>query len=317
MGYKQLTLTQRYQIKALLTAGYSILCVADKLTCHRSTIYREINRNRCSRTYDPEIANEKAILRRKYSTKKKRLSPEMKTFIRDKLKAGWSPEQIYGYCAKNGIDMISHESIYRYIAKNKKRGGELYKRLRRGTRRKRKYGSLHRAQNIKNRTSIDERPKVVDERSRIGDWEADLVIGKNHKGVLLTLVERRSRYTLAKLLPNKKASVVSQAIIELLEPIKESVLSVTFDNGSEFAFHQKIANELSTNAYFAHPYASWERGTNENTNGLIRQFIPKGASFDGLTDGFVEKILNSLNLRPRKVLGFSFPIEVFAERLIV
>ncbi len=144
----------------------------------------------------------------------------MKTFIRDKLKLGWSPEQIYGYCRKNCTNMISHESIYRYIAKNKKNGGDLYKHLRRGTRRKRKYGSLHRTQNIKNRTSIDERPRVVDERSRIGDWEADLVIGKNHKGVLLTLVERRSRYTLAKLLPNKKASVVAQAIIELLEPVK-------------------------------------------------------------------------------------------------
>ena len=317
MRYKQLTLIQRYQIKAFLTAGYQISYIADKLKCHKSTIYREIKRNRCPRTYDPKIANEKAVLRRKYSTKRKRLSPEMKRFIRDKLKTHWSPEQIYGYCMKNGIDMISHESIYRYIAKNKRLGGALYRCLRRGTKRKRKYGSLHRTQNIKNRISIDERPKIVNERSRIGDWEADLIIGKNHKGILLTLVERHSRYTLAKLLPNKKASVVSKAIIELLEPIKEFVFSVTFDNGSEFAFHEKIVDELSINAYFAHPYASWERGTNENTNGLIRQFIPKGASFDGLTDGFVEKILKSLNLRPRKVLGFRFPLEVFAERLIV
>ena len=145
MHYKQLTLEQRYQIKAFLTAGYSVSFVANEQKIHRSTIYRELQRNSSTRSYNPAIANEKAILRRQYSKKKRRLTLEMKTFIRDKLKASWSPEQIYGHCKRHEIDMISHELIYRHIAKNKTQGGALYKYLRRGTKRKRKYGSLQRA----------------------------------------------------------------------------------------------------------------------------------------------------------------------------
>jgi len=317
MRYKQLTLEQRYQIKALLTAEYSFSFVAKTLKVSYSTIYRELRRNSGPRSYQPKIAHEKALLRRKYSKKKRRLTPEMKSFIRDKLRASWSPEQIYGYCKKHGINMVCHETIYKHIANNKALGGALYKHLRRGTKRKRRYGSLQRAQNIKNRISIDERPEVVAERSRIGDWEADLVVGKNHKGVLLTIVERRSRYTVAKLLPCKKASVVSNAISELLYPIKEFVHSITFDNGPEFAFHEIVSEALDADAYFAHPYSSWERGTNENTNGLIRQFIPKGTAFDKLSDGYVKKVIRQLNRRPRKVLGFRLPVAAFAERPIV
>jgi len=317
MQYKQLTLEQRYQIKALLTAGYSIEHVANIIKVHRTTVYRELARNKYAKRYDPTIASQKAFIRRHYSKKKKRLTPEMSAFIRDKIKTYWSPEQIYGYCKKHGIDMVCHESIYKYIENNKAIGGSLYKYLRQGKKRKRKYGSLKRAQNIKNRVSIENRPKVVDTRIRIGDWEADLVIGKNHKGALLTLVDRCSRYTLAKLLPNKTAAITKKAILELLEPLKDFSYTITFDNGSEFAFHEKIANTLNIKAFFAHPYSSWERGTNENTNGLIRQFIPKKSSFDGLTDGYVKKIVKNINLRPRKVLGFSSSAEVFAEGLIV
>lgn len=317
MSYKQLTLERRYQIKALLTADYTISFVANKSKVHRSTIYRELQRNSGTRSYDSTIADEKALLRRRYSKKKRRLTPKMKSFIRDKLKTNWSPEQIYGYCKKHLVEMISHESIYQYIAKNKRRGGTLYKNLRRGTRRKRKYGSLNRSQSIRNRVSIDQRPNVVNLRSRIGDWEADLVIGKNNKGVLLTIVDRCSRYTFAKLLPNKRATVVSSAIIELLKPVKKHVHSITVDNGSEFAFHEKVAEALNTNIYFAHPYSSWERGTNENTNGLIRQFIPKGSSFDGITDGYVRKVITDINRRPRKVIGFNLPVNFFAERISV
>lgn len=317
MHYKQLTLEQRYQIKAFLTARYSICLVADLVKVHKSTIYREIGRNKMKRSYDPSIANEKALLRRKYSRKKKRLSDEIKSLISNGLKAGWSPEQICGHCKNNGLEMISHESIYRYLASNKMFGGDLCKYLRRGKKRKNQYGSLVRAQPIKNRTSIEQRPPEVERRNRIGDWEGDLVIGKNHKGALLTVVERRSRYVLAKFIPSKKAAVVADALIELLEPLKNLVHTITFDNGSEFALHEKIASQLGATVYFAHPYSSWERGTNENTNGLIRQFIPKGTSFDGITDGFVHKMIKSLNSRPRKVLGFRFPETIFAEGLIV
>lgn len=317
MRYKQLTLEQRYQIKAFFAVGFSVSFTAKSLKVHRSTIYREQQRNSGPRSYQPEIAHEKALLRRKYSKKKNRLTPEMKSFIRDKLRASWSPEQIYGYCKKHGICMVSHETIYKYIARNKANGGLLYKHLRRGRKRKRRYGGLHRTQNIKNRISIDERPEVVDIRSRIGDWEADLVVGKNHKGVLLTIVERRSRYTVAKLLPCKKAGIVADAIIKLLYPIKRFVHTITFDNGSEFAFHEIVSKALDTNAYFAHPYSSWERGTNENTNGLIRQFIPKGTAFDKLNDLDIKKVINKLNWRPRKVLEFDLPVVAFAKRPIV
>ena len=252
MQYKQLTLAQRYQIKAFLKIGYPKSLIAKELLVHKSTIYRELRRNRWPRrSYDPEIAEESAGLRRRYSKKKLKLTQEMKVFIRDKLCATWSPEQIYGYCKKQKIPMISHEAIYQYIAKNKHHGGMLYAYLRRGTKRKRKYGSLHRAQNIRDRISIELRPKIVDQRCRVGDLEGDLVIGKNHKGVLLTIVDRCSRYTFAKLIPNKKAKTVTAAIIELLYPIRQNVYSITFDNGSEFAYHKKISTALSTRVYFA------------------------------------------------------------------
>lgn len=317
MQYKQLTLKQRYQIKAFLAAGFGISSIAKDLKIHKSTVYRELKRNKSKRCYDPEIAHQKALLKRKYSGKKKRVTPEMGRFIRDKLQQGWSPEQIYGYCKKHGIDMISHETIYKYISKDKKAGGTLHKYLRRGGKKRRQYGSLQRASNIKNRTSIEMRPEIVDQKTRIGDLEADLIIGKGQKGALLTVIDRTSRYTFAKLLPNKTAAATAEAMIELLEPIKDIIHTVTVDNGSEFAHHEKISKELNAKVYFAHPYSSWERGANENVNGLIRQFIPKKSSFDGLTDGYVEKVVKNINQRPKKCLEFASPVDVFAERFIV
>jgi len=296
--------------------GYPISKMANDIKAHRSTIYREIKRNKLRKSYNPKIANEMTIMRRKYSKKKKRLTMKMKIFIRDKLQKSWSPEQIYGYCKKNAIDMISHETIYRFIALDRLYGGGLYKHLRRKGK-KRRYGNLQKRYPVKNRVSIDCRPKIVSERTRTGDWEADLIVGKDHKGAIVTLVDRKSRYVLAKLIPNKTAINTEKAIIELLSPIKKSVHTITFDNGGEFANHEKIAKILNAKTYFAHPYSSWERGTNENTNGLIREFIPKKTPFKLITEEYLREVISKINRRPRKVLGFDLPITIFAERSIV
>lgn len=316
MQYKQLTLDKRYQIKAFLGMSCPISKIAKEIKIHKSTIYRELRRNKSYKSYSPKLADEKSIMRRKYSKKKKRLTMKIELFIRDKLQRSWSPEQISGYCKKNGIDMVSHETIYQFIFQNKLYGGSLHKYLRRKGK-KIKYGKGQRHYPVKNRVSIDCRPKIVEERSRIGDWEADLIVGENHKGAIVTLVERRSRCVLAKLLPNKTANVTKKAIIELLYPIKNFVHTITFDNGGEFASHEEIAVILNAKAYFAHPYSSWERGTNENTNGLIREFIPKKTSFEQITDEFLEEVISKINRRPKKVLGFDLPTNIFAGRSIV
>lgn len=318
MQYKQLTLNQRYQIGALLTLGFSVNSVAKRLEVHRTTINRELERNSSQGRYCPYTAHEKAIQRKRSAKKRNWFTGEICSFIWDALKKGWSPEQIYGYCKRHGIAMVSHTSIYRHIAKNKKKGGDLHTFLRRAKKRKRKYGGPKiKPPEFKNRVSIDLRPQIVDERIRIGDLEADLILGKNRKGAILTIVDRCSRYVFAKLLPDKKAKTVMDAIIELLSPVIDNVHTITVDNGMEFAWHEKIAHQLNTKVYFAHPYASWERGTSENTNGLVRQFIPKGSSFDGLVDDDIKKIVQMINCRPRKVLGFDVPEEFFTKGIVV
>jgi len=164
---------------------------------------------------------------------------------------------------------------------------------------------------IKNAVSIDERPEIVEEMRRIGDWEIDTVIGKNHKQALVTIVERKSKFTVMKKVENKTAELVAAATIELLGPYKERVLTITADNGKEFAHHEKVAEALECDYYFAHPYSSWERGLNENTNGLIRQYFPKGSSFKEIMGKMVKRAKGLLNRRPRKTLDYATPTEVF------
>ena len=178
-------------------------------------------------------------------------------------------------------------------------------------RNKGRYGHYDRRGQIRERVPIDERPEVVETRSRIGDWEADTVIGKLGGAVLVILVERRSRLSLIALAPNKTAKAVKAAILKVLQPLSAQVHTLTYDNGKEFAYHMEIAKVLKANGYFAHPYHSWERGLNENTNGLIRQYLPKGTDFNKLTDKQVLEIMDKLNNRPRKCLGYKTPNQVF------
>ena len=310
--YTQLTKVQRYQISALRKEGLSQQVIAENIGVHRSTICRELQRNTGERGYRPKQAQMKSMQRHSLKPKAIRLGIRQIDYINEKITEEWSPEQISATMASAGISTVSHETIYRYLQKDRSEGGTLYTHLRHKSRKyRRRYGSTDRRGQIRNRVSIDERPAVVDQRSRIGDFEIDTVIGKNHKQALVTIVDRHSKLTLIKKVTHKRADLVGSAAIELLFPISDWVHTITADNGKEFAAHETIADAIKADVYFAHPYSSWERGTNENTNGLIRQYFPKGTRFEEITDKQISTVQEKLNRRPRKTLGFKTPYEVF------
>lgn len=306
--YSQLTEDERYHINAYKAVGFSPSEIAKQLGRHKSSIYREIARNSGERGYRPKQAQKKAEQRRTKACKAVKMTPEVITFIELKIREDWSPEQISGWLKLEKLETISHERIYQHIWADKRNGGDLYLHLRRQGKQyqKRRNGKTSRGQ-IKNRVSIDKRPAVVDQKTRVGDWEIDTVIGKGHKGALVTLVERKTSFTLAARVETKQADVVAAATIELLKPYKGRTHTITADNGKEFALHEEIAKALATDFYFAHPYHSWERGANENTNGLLRQYFPKDTNFLDVSDHEVCAAVSRLNTRPRKKLGYKTP----------
>ncbi|CAG8998976.1 MAG: IS30 family transposase ISSde3 [Candidatus Celerinatantimonas neptuna] len=273
MSYQQLTEGKRYQISALLERGISISEIAKKIKCHRATVYRELKRNRTCDQYCPKNAHASSV-RRRQAANKYRIPVERVEFVCLLLRIDWSPEQIARVLTRVEAP-VSHEWIYRYIAQDKRQGGQLYRHLRQGHKRYRK-GLKEKAPTIKNAVSIDERPSIVDSRERFGDWEIDTVLGKHGTGALVTILERKSRFYLVKKVPSKSADAVTRATIEMLMPYKDCVHTITADNGREFAGHQKIAQALAAELYFAHPYSSWARGANENANGLLKQYVKKG-----------------------------------------
>jgi len=303
-AYTQLTHTQRYQISALLKIGHLQTEIAKAIGVHKSTISREIRRNRGKRGYRPKQAHQFTIARRDKA--KSRITDKDWELIEELICLDWSPEQISDCCRKEQELQISHEWIYQYIYRDKRNGGTLWKHLRCRKKRKKRYGSYDKRGQIPNRTSIDERPQVVEDRSRLGDWEADTIIGKGKKGAIVTLVDRKSRYLRMGLVSKRTKEAVKEMIITLLADFP--VHTITCDNGKEFAGHEDIAKALEASIYFAHPYASWERGTNENTNGLIRQYIPKDTKFSELTHEDISFVENRLNTRPRKCLSFNPPV---------
>jgi IS30 family transposase len=311
-NYTHLDQEKRYQISALLKAGYQRNVIAAEIGVHKSTITREIKRNQGQRGYRPKQANKFAIERCKGSDNATRINASQWRLVKSCLQEKLSPEQISGRLKLSGKLHISHESIYRYVYRDKNEGGNLVQYLRGKKQYRKRYASGHERRGaLKNRTSIDDRPVIVEAKVRIGDWEGDTVIGKNHQGAIVTLVDRRSRYTLAAPLPSKHADGVTQAIKTLLEPHKERCHTITFDNGKEFAEHEVIAAYLDASIYFAHPYHSWERGVNENTNGLLRQYFPKGTDLRKVSVDEVSYAMHQLNHRPRKCLGYRTPHEVF------
>lgn len=310
--YTQLTQEQRYQIYAFLKAGFSQSTIASEINVHKSTVCRELKRNSGLKGYRPKQAHVKATNRRHRAVKYVKLTPKIIVMVNDLIQQDFSPEQVSGALKRNQGLMISHETIYKHLLADKANGGTLYKHLRRSNRKRRKrYGSRNLRGQIIGRVSIDLRPTIVDNKERIGDWEIDTVIGKNHKGALLTIVERKSKYTLIRRLPYKRSRLVSDATIDLLTPYRDKVFTITSDNGKEFAEHQRISKRLTAKIYFAHPYHSWERGLNENTNGLIRQYFPKNTDFKTITKKNVQNAMDRLNNRPRKTLDYATPNEVF------
>lgn len=307
--YTQLTQEQRYQIKALLKMEHTQTDIAIVLEVHRSTICRELRRNHGQRGYRPKQAHEKAMHRRQHKARSI-ITPETWELIEEKLSVDWSPEQIAGWLKRHEYQQISHERIYQYVYADKCSGGELYKHLRCQKKRRKRYGSYDFRGRIPARRGIETRSETVDMRERLGDWEVDTMIGKGHRGVLLTASERKSRFTLLRQVQQKSADLVTEAMIDLLNWVSH-LKTITADNGKEFAGHQLVSHTLNADFFFAHPYASWERGTNENTNGLIRQYLPKHRDLSTVTVAEEIMIMDRLNLRPRKCLEFRTPFEVF------
>jgi IS30 family transposase len=313
MKYTQLTLQKRYQISALQKAGLNQKEIAKELSVHPSTISRELRRNRDAfRGYNPELAQIQSAKKHQEKSKRKSITKRVEKYIRIKLKEDWSPEQISGRMKLDTGVYIVHETIYRYIYYNKAKGGKLYTSLRHKNKKYHKRSNDYKARGtIIDRVMIDKRPKIVEEKSRIGDLEIDTVIGKNHIGALVTVVDRKSKFTIIKNVPSKEARIVTQALIEMIQPIKAITHTITSDNGKEFAYHKEVAAALDADFYFANPYHSWERGLNEHTNGLIRQYLPKKSEFINVSKDEIIMIQNRLNHRPRKVLGYKTPYEVF------
>jgi IS30 family transposase len=314
MTYTHLTQDERYQIYILKKAGHEQSDIARIMKRHKSTISRELNRNCGGRGYRPQQAQELS-LERQAKNNGATIDADTWAFADAKLGLHWSPEQISGYLRANNLPGVSHESIYQHIYADKRRGGALHTSLRCQKKRKKRYGNRERRGTIPNQVPIEKRPAIVDDLGRYGDWEGDLVIGANHQQALVTLNERKSRYTLIGKVMQKTATAVSDTIISLLAPFADIVHTLTTDNGKEFAQHERIAQRLDTQFFFAHPYCSWERGANENMNGLIRQFFPKKMRFEMITDDDIIFAANRLNHRPRKCLNYRTPHEVFMEQL--
>jgi len=308
--YSQLTLEQRYIIYSMLKIGLTQLKIAEVIGIHKSTVNRELKRNRGGRGYRPKQANAFAKERQQAKVRP-RIDGSTWAYVEQLLREEWSPEQISGWMKMNLRISISHEWIYQYVLRDKQTGGVLYLHLRCKKKRKKRYGSNDRRGNLKNRISIDDRPDIVEARSRVGDWEADTIIGKAHKQAIVSLTERKSGLALIYKVGRRTKGNTEGAIKRLLGSISDQVLTITSDNGKEFANHEQIAKRLKCDFYFAHPYSSYERGTNENTNGLIRQYFPKNRDFRTITDSEIIRAMKRLNNRPRKRLGYKTPNEVF------
>jgi len=314
--YKQLTYEQRCQISALKKTGLTQKKIGDAVGVSQSAISRELRRNKGKRGYRYQQAQRKANDRRNMAVKPTKMTSDMIDVIESKIQENWSPEQISGWLLEEREELISHETIYEHIRNDKGSGGKLYTHLRRQGKKYKPRDKKEAGRGcIKNRVSIDERPAIVDEKSRIGDWEIDLVIGKGHSGALVTIVERKTSFTVSRRVNSKCADVVTAATIELLKPYQDAVLSITADNGKEFAHHEKMTKALGAPVYFADPYSSWQRGLNENTNGLLRQYWPKETNFKKVKQKEVASVIVQLNDRPRKKLEYKTPADLMEKHM--
>jgi len=309
MAHKQLTLEKRYEIKAYLQAGFSKTCIAQQIKVHKSTITRELQRNWSPTGYYPKAADRKSRKRRQEARKHITFTENIQAKVNALILLDFSPEQISGRLKREKQLSISHERIYQYLREDRASGGHLWKSLRHSNKIRKKRNKTEKRGHIPDRVFIDKRPKIVDQRGRIGDWEADTLWKPREKGAILTLVERKTGYILLSWLPDRKAERIAQTISSKLSEFKERVYTLTVDNGKEFSEHKRIAKDLCTKIYFAHPYQSWERGTVENTNGLVRQYFPRKLNLDQSVADQVPFVQQRLNLRPRKRLNYQTPFE--------
>lgn len=317
-NYNQLTSPQRYEIGVMLAEGLNRSAIAERLSVSVSTVSRELIRNSDQRSgkYSPILADTKATNRHKHKPKDRRFTPEIQARVVELLQGDYSPEQIVGHMELQGESYVSHERIYQYVWNDKKHHGKLYKHLRSKGRRYRKRGALKDNRGlITNRIDIDQRPKEVELKQRLGDLEVDTIIGKGHQGAIVTINCRSTGMLKMKRVDTKESTPVADAIIEQLQEWKPFIKTITSDNGKEFAEHERIAEALEVDFYFAKPYHSWERGANENLNGLVRQYVPKGSDFSQLYDKFIKDIETKLNQRPRKRYNFQSPEQVFAHKI--
>lgn len=312
MGYQQLTKENRYHIYGLRQAGFSQSDIAASVGCNKSTVSRELSRNRGKRGYRPKQAQEKAERRRQEAPRSIKFDDLIHDLVVIHLLEKWSPEQISGWLKNEGFE-ISHERIYQFIREDKAVGGDLYKNLRQSSKKRRKkYGSKATTRGqIKDRVPIEKRPKVVDRKKRVGDWEGDSVVSRNNSSSLVTLVDRKTKVILIERVSDRTAVTVETAIKGAMLPYKDHSHTMTFDNGKEFSNHKEISEVLDIDVYFAAPYCSWQRGLNENTNGLIRQYFPKKTDFRKINDDDVFRVQEALNNRPRKSLNYQTPKEVW------
>jgi IS30 family transposase len=307
--YCQLTYKERCHIEVYLQEGYLISKIARHLNRARSTVRSEVARHKNNDTYNANAAHAKAVsIRETQKLQPRKIKPEIWAYVDQCLAKFWSPEQISGVLKNEGVS-LSHEWIYQHVWKNKAASGDLHHCLRRSGKKYNKRASKDAGRGcIRNRVDIEHRPAIVEARKRIGDWEGDLVLGKENTGAVVTLVERKTRFTKLHRINRKTAAETNVAISKAFKSLPPAYLvTLTFDNGKEFAWHEHITNALGIDIYFARPYHSWERGLNENTNGLLRQYLPKGSSFADLTEAHLQWIESELNNRPRKCLGFKTP----------
>jgi len=314
--YRRIRYEDRCQIYALSKRGASQESIARILGVSQSAVSREMRRNRGQRGYRFKQAEATDHARQAIRSKPRKLTAPIRREIEAKLRQmRWSPEQISGWLREQGIK-LSHERIYQMIWDDKRNGGNLWRCLRRRGKRYNKRAGKNAGRGlIPNRIDISERPAIVARKTRLGDWEGDTVVGAGHKGGLLTLVERKTQLAKITKLPRATARATQKAAVRRLKPIGNFVHTITFDNGKEFAAHQDIAHALKAKIFFATPYHAWERGLNENTNGLIREYLPKGTEITADPE-YLRSIADSLNDRPRAILGFRKPNEVFAELLL-
>lgn len=311
-----LTFEQRYTIEVMCKENYSQKKIADAIGKNKSVISRELSRNSDKRNtvYKAKLADKKCQERHKNKNKKVYFTEEIKALVKEYIEDDYSPEQVVGTAKKLGLACVSAERIYQFIWQDKKQKGEIYKHLRTQGKRYRSRGaSKDKRGQIVGRIGIENRPEIVDKKTRFGDLEMDLIIGKDHKQALLTINDRATGTLKMTKVSGKDALEIKKACIRTLEDWEGYIHTITSDNGKEFSYHQSIANQLKIDYYFARPYHSWERGANENLNGLVRQYFPKGSNFELITEEEVKNVQEKLNNRPRKRFGYLSPNEVFRE----